>query len=499
MPDAPLLRASHISKSYAGVQALHAVSFDLHPGEVHALVGENGAGKSTLIKVITGATEADSGVLEIHGAAVKKNSPTLSRSLGVAAIYQQPALLPDLTVTENITLSLEQLRPWSRIHWRRRRAETRKLLERIGVSIHPDTRARDLTMPEQQLVEIAKAVGSGAKILIMDEPTAALADREVEGLFRIIRELRENGAGIVYISHRLDELALIADRVTVLRDGRAIETRPMAGLDRNALIGMMIGRELSAVFPTRRAKPGPVSLQTVQLGCRASGVHNVSFELRAGEILGLAGLIGSGRTELARILFGLTAADTGAIQLRDEILRVESPQAAIGYGIAYVPEDRRKHGVIMEMSVAANCTLASLRKFSRGGLLDFQREYTSAAGFVDRLQVKASSALAPVSTLSGGNQQKVALSRWLMLKPAVLILDEPTQGVDVGAKAEIHKLIGDLAAQGMAILLISSELPEILGMSDRVAVMRGGTITGILDRSEATQERILSLALGVQH
>jgi rhamnose transport system ATP-binding protein len=488
MTDAPLLRASGISKSYAGVHALHGVSFDLHPGEVHALVGENGAGKSTLIKVITGATAADSGALEIHGAAVNDNSPTRSRALGVAAIYQQPALLPDLTVSENITLSLEQLSPWRRIHWGRQRAETRKLLERIGASIDPERRVRDLTMPEQQLVEIAKAIGSGAKILIMDEPTSALADREVERLFRIIRELKEKGSGIIYISHRLEELALIADRVTVLRDGRAVDTRPMAGLDRSTLIGMMIGRELSAVFPKREVKPGAVVLRAERLGCRASGVHDVSFELRAGEILGLAGLIGSGRTELAKILFGLTPADSG--------LHIGSPREAIAMGIAYVPEDRRKHGVIMEMSVAANCTLASLRDFSRGGLLDFERECASAAGFVEKLQVKTSSVLAAVSTLSGGNQQKVALSRWLMVKPRILILDEPTQGVDVGAKAEIHKLIGDLAAEGMAILMISSELPEILGMSDRVAVMRAGTIAGILERAEATQERILSLALG---
>jgi len=498
MPDAPLLRATGIAKSYPGVQALQAVSFDLLPGEVHALVGENGAGKSTLIKVITGATEADSGVVEIHGAEVKDNTPTRSRSLGVAAIYQQPALLPDLTVTENIALSLEQLSPWSRIHWGRQRAETGKLLERIGASFDPDTRVADLTMPEQQLVEIAKAVGSGARILIMDEPTAALADREVERLFRIIGELRQNGAGIVYISHRLEELARIADRVTVLRDGRVIDTRPMAGLDRQTLIGMMIGRKLSAVFPKREGKPGAVVFEAARLGCRESGVHDVTFDLRAGEILGLAGLIGSGRTELAQTLFGLTPADNGAVHLRGESLAVGSPQDAISRGIAYVPEDRRKHGVIMEMSVAANCTLASLHEFSRGGLLDVQRENTRAAGFVERLQVKTSSVLAPVSALSGGNQQKVALSRWLMAKPTVLILDEPTQGVDVGAKAEIHRLIGDLAAQGMAILMISSDLPEILGMSDRVAVMRGGTIVEILARRDATQERILSLALGLQ-
>ncbi|HTM50515.1 MAG TPA: sugar ABC transporter ATP-binding protein [Bryobacteraceae bacterium] len=498
MAEVPLLKATNVSKSYGAVQALQSVSFDLQPGEVHALVGENGAGKSTLIRIITGATQPDSGTLEIHGDVIAANSPVRSRSLGVAAIYQQPALLPDLTVAENISLALEPPGAWRRIDWRGRRGRTRRLLERAGSTLDPDKRAADLTMPEQQLVEIAKAIGSGAKILIMDEPTSALADREVERLFRIIAELRQGGAGIIYISHRLEELVRIADRVTVLRDGRAVDTRPMAGLDRGALIAMMIGRELSAVFPKREIRLGDTAFEGQHLGCQSSGVRDISFHLRAGEILGLAGLTGSGRTELAQILFGLTPADSGRITLRGKEAVISNPGDAIAHGIAYLPEDRRRHGVIPEMSVAANCTLASLDEFTHAGLLDFGQEQSRATGMAERLRVKTPSVQSPVSALSGGNQQKVALSRWLMVKPSVLILDEPTQGVDIGAKAEIHKLIGDLAEQGMAILMISSELPEILGMSDRVGVMRGGTLAGILDRGEATQERILSLALGTR-
>jgi rhamnose transport system ATP-binding protein len=498
MAEVPLLKATNVSKSYGAVQALQSVSFDLQPGEVHALVGENGAGKSTLIKIITGATQPDSGTLEIHGASITSNSPARSRSLGVAAIYQQPALLPDLTVAENISLALEQPGAWRRIDWNGRRRRTLRLLERAGSTLDPDKRVADLTMPEQQLVEIAKAIGSDAKIIIMDEPTSALADLEVERLFRVIAELRQGGAGVIYISHRLEELARIADRVTVLRDGRAIGTRPMPGLDLGALIGMMIGREISAVFPKRQVRLGDTALEAQHLGCGASGVRDISFHLRAGEILGIAGLIGSGRTELAQVLFGLTPADSGRIALRGREAVIASPGDAIAHGIAYLPEDRRRHGVIPEMSVAANCTLAGLDEFTRAGLLDFGQEQSRAAGMAEKLRVKTPSVLSPVSELSGGNQQKVALSRWLMVKPSVLILDEPTQGVDVGAKAEIHKLIGDLAEQGLAILLISSELPEILGMSDRIAIMRGGTLAGILDLSEATQERILSLALGTR-
>jgi rhamnose transport system ATP-binding protein len=491
-----LLKLTGISKSFAGVRALRDVSFDLKAGEVHALVGENGAGKSTLIKVITGAHLPDAGTLEVCGQVVESNDPLKARSLGIAAIYQQPALFPDLTVAENIAIGLERPSPWRWIDWKGRRNRAKRLLDRIGAAIDPETEVRRLSMPEQQLVEIARALGAEAKILIMDEPSASLTDQEVDHLFRVARELKSQGVGIIYISHRLEELPKVADRVTALRDGSLVGTRPMNEVNRTELIRMMVGRELSAVFPKIDVPRGDVVLDVKGLNCRASGVHDVSFQVREGEILGLSGLIGAGRTELACVLFGLTPADSGSIVLDGEPVVIESPGQAVAMGIAYVPEDRRKHGVILEMSVASNVTLATLQTISNIGMLDFDKERQVATDLVERLGVKTPSIESPVGNLSGGNQQKVALGRWLNADPSVLILDEPTQGVDVGAKAEIHRLMGELARKGMAIVMISSELPEILGMSDRIAVMHGGTIVATLDRDDATQEGLLELALG---
>jgi rhamnose transport system ATP-binding protein len=491
-----LLRATGIRKSFAGVQALKGVSFDLRAGEVHALVGENGAGKSTLIKVITGAHPADAGTLEVAGRKIEHNDPVTARGLGIAAIYQQPALFPDLSVAENIAIGLEPGGPWRRIRWERRRQRARELLDRIGAAIDPRALVCRLTMPEQQLVEIARALGADARILLMDEPTASLSDREVDHLFRVIGELRARGVGILYISHRVDELFRTADRVTVLRDGCTVATRTLAEVDRAEIIRMMVGREITAVFPKQAVPLGAPVLELRQVGCRASGVRGVSLSVRGGEIVGLAGLVGAGRTQLARILFGLTPADAGRIFLRGQPVVIGSPARAVERGIALVPEDRRRYGLILEMPVAANTTLAILKRISSFGWLDFQRERTVARSFVQRLAIRTPSLEAPVGHLSGGNQQKVAVARWLAAQPAVLILDEPTQGVDVGAKAEIHRLMGELAGRGLAILMISSELLEILGMSDRIAVMHAGTVTGILDRAEATQEKILALGLG---
>jgi rhamnose transport system ATP-binding protein len=493
--SAVLLYATSISKSFAGVRALANVSFDLLAGEVHALVGENGAGKSTLIKIFTGAEHADAGTLEISGQVVRRMDPATSRSLGIAAIYQQPALFPDLTVAENIALTLEQKKPWQRIDWRTRGRVAAHLLEQIGVAIDPARLVETLSMPEQQIVEIAKAIGADARILIMDEPTAALTDREVEHLFGVVGRLRSRGVGIVYISHRLEEVFALADRITVLRDGTTVATRSAAGVDRASLIRMMVGRELSAVFPKRAVNIGEIALELRRMSNRAAGVREVSLTLRRGEILGLAGLVGSGRTQLAETVFGLTPADGGEILLNGKTAKIQSPADAIRLGIGYVPEDRRQHGVVLEMSVAANASLASLSVVSRHGLIDRAAERASAQRYMDQFRIKAPSVHTEVGTLSGGNQQKVALARWLSTNPSVLILDEPTQGVDVGSKAEIHGLIQTLAERGLAILMISSELPEILGMSDRIAVMQAGTIRGVLARSEATQDAILSLAL----
>ena len=494
--DTPLVRADRVSKSYEGVRALRHVSFELQAGEVHALVGENGAGKSTLIKIITGAILPDEGTIFVHHQPLHDHSPRRAKELGIAAIYQQPALFPALSVCENLSLSLEEQSFWTWVNWRARRSRAQKLLQRVGATMSPETEAASLSMPEQQLVEIARAIGADARVLIMDEPTASLSDRETENLYAVIRQLREQGVGIIYISHRLEELTKIADRVTVLRDGQVTETRSMAGVTREELIRLMVGRELATVFPKRETIPGDVALEVRNLCCEAAGVRNVDLTVRSGEIVGLAGLVGSGRTELARSIFGLTPPDSGEIRLKGKPIQIENAADAIACGLAYVPEDRRRHGVIPELPISSNVTLAILARLSRCGSIDFAEETRIAGEYLRRLRIKAPSLHTSVGTLSGGNQQKVVLSRWLAAHPSVLILDEPTQGIDIGAKAEIHALIDDLATQGMAVLMISSELPEILGMSDRIAVMHEGRIVGIVDRAEASPEDILNLALG---
>jgi len=491
----PLLQLTSISKSFDAVAALRDVSFDLQAGEVHALVGENGAGKSTLVKIISGAEIPDAGAIEIAGQSVTSSSPQLSRELGVAVIYQQPALFPDLSVAENIALRSERSRALGFVGWPNRRRVARRLLDDAGCDAHVDALAGSLSMPQQQLVEIAAALGANARILILDEPTASLSNREVENLFGLIDRLRSRGVGMIYISHRLEELQRVADRVTVLRDGRHVETGAMTDMTRERLIRLMVGREINAVYPVRTPTIGKVAIEIRNLSCAASGVRDVSVAVHAGEIVGLAGLVGSGRSELARTLFGLTPATSGQILLSGLAVQINAPSDAIDHGVAYVPEDRRRHGVISEMSVAANSTLAILREISTAGLISHRRERDVNADFSKRLAIKAASSDSPASTLSGGNQQKVALARWLATKPMVLILDEPTQGVDVGAKSDIHRLIGELADSGLAVILISSEMPEILGMSDRIAVMRQGRICATLARDEASQEKLLAIAL----
>jgi rhamnose transport system ATP-binding protein len=491
-----LLETKSITKAFAGVQALKEVSFDLFEGEVHALIGENGAGKSTLIKIMTGAVKADSGMLFVCGRPVPHNDPAIARSLGIAAIYQQPSLFPHLTVSENIALAVEAGGSWRKVNWKGRHKRAAELLARIGSSMDPDRVVSTLSMPEQQLVEIAKAIGGEAKILIMDEPTASLTDREVENLFSAIRLLRSHGVGIIYISHRLEEISSIADRITVLRDGETIATRCREQVDRSQLIRMIVGRELSAVFPKRDVRIGSVVLELRNMANHTQGLHDISLLLRSGEILGVAGLVGAGRTELGETIFGLTPPDSGEILLRGNRVRISSPSDAIQFGIAYVPEDRRQHGVILNMPITINTSLATLKAVSRIGLIDGIEERQLAERYVEQLNIKTPSLYADLQTLSGGNQQKVALARWLAINPSVLILDEPTQGVDVGSKSEIHRLMIELAERGLAIIMISSELPEILGMSDRIAVMHAGTINGTLSGREATQDKILSLALG---
>jgi len=478
------------------VRALKGVSFDLRAGEVHALLGENGAGKSTLIRIITGAHQADGGEFLVNGESVSHLSPGKARGLGIACVYQQPALFPDLSVAENISLRLEKSGLFALVKWPERRRKAAELLERIGAEISPDAEVRSLSMPEQQLVEIACALGSGARIVIMDEPTASLTNKEQHLLFKVVRGLRASGVGVIYISHRLEEIFALADRVTVLRDGASVGTNPVDGLTEEQMIRLMVGREVSAIYPPAEGEAGETVLSVRNISCAESGVAGVNLDVRAGEIVALAGLVGAGRTELARVLFGITPADGGEMFLEGKPVRITSPREAIAHGIAYVPEDRRRHGVILEMAISANMTMASHPKLFPGSLLRFRTETESARRFIEDLGIKASGPEAPGGSLSGGNQQKVSVARWLATRPRLLILDEPTQGVDVGAKAEIHRIIRQLAKDGMAVLMISSDLPEALGMGDRTAVMRGGRIVKVFGKSEANAHNVMATALG---
>lgn len=480
MSPAPLLELRQLVKNYGGVRALRGVDFDLRAGEVHALLGENGAGKSTLIKVVTGAHAPNGGTITLAGQTVSGLTPATARALGIACIYQQPALFPDLTVAENLALRLNVPSTAARMRWSDCRARATRLLARIGAEISPDAEVRSLSMPEQQLVEIACALGSGARIVIMDEPTASLTQKEQHLLFAVVRDLRQNGVGVIYISHRLEEIFALADRVTVLRDGQSVGTHPVTGIDEAGLIRLMVGREVAQIYPAAESAPGAVVLSLNQLGCRSSGVSNVSFDVRAGEIFGLGGLVGAGRTELARILFGLTPADSGTITLGGQPLTLRTPQAALAHGIAYVPEDRRRHGVVLDLPISHNLTMAIHRRLFPTTWLRFGAERALTLDYIRDLAVKCSGPEARGGSLSGGNQQKVSLARWLATKPKLLILDEPTQGVDVGAKSEIHKIVRRLAKEGLAVILISSDLPEVIGLSDRIGVMGGGTLRAIL-------------------
>ncbi|MDX9980259.1 MAG: sugar ABC transporter ATP-binding protein [Lentisphaeria bacterium] len=487
-----LLEARNISKTFPGVRALAGVELSVRAGEVHALLGENGAGKSTLIKIVTGVLAPDPGAsLVICGRRVEKNSVALADELGVSAIYQHPTLFGELSVLENLTMGQSGFL----IDWKARRRFARDCLERVGADIPLDRPVKHLRMAEKQLIEVARALSRDARLLIMDEPTAALPKQDADHLLGLIRRLRERGVGIVYISHRLEEVLDIADRMTVLRDGRLVGTYEAKSLDRQELIRLMAGRSLEAMYAKQPVRIGQPVLEVANLSCAAGGIAGIGFTVHAGEILGVAGLVGAGRTELARTLFGITPADGGSIALAGSPVAIRSPGDAIALGLAYVPEDRHLHGVIQDLPVVDNAMIAILDQFLRCRLLDRDREVERAAAAVRQLGVKTPSVFTPVRSLSGGNQQKVALARWLAIKPKVLILDEPTQGIDVGAKAEIYRLVEDLAQAGMGILMISSDLPEILGLADRVAVMRGGRLVAVLDRAEASQEKVLELAL----
>ena len=488
-----ILELKNISKRFSGVEVLHEVSFALRPGEVHALLGENGAGKSTLVKIITGVHQPDKGEILLHGEPVHFRDARESRQAGIAAIYQELSLFPDLDVAENIFAGRQPITAGGRVDWRRLYAEAGRLLESLGVKLDLKQKARTLSIAQQQMVEIARAFSIHARILIMDEPTSSLTLHEVDDLFRLVRRLRAEGTAIIFISHRLEELFVLADRVTVLRDGSYVDTREIKDVTRDDLIRMMVGRTITNLFPKQEVTAGEVVLKVENL-TRAGSFYDVSFALRRGETLGLAGLVGAGRTNVARAIFGVEPPTAGKIEIDGREVIISSPQQAIQLGLAYVPEDRQLHGLIPSMPLTPNISLAMLPHYAQMGWLRDQRERKSAFDAAVQMEVRANNVWQLARELSGGNQQKVVLAKWLSTKPRILILDEPTRGIDVGTKAAVHGLMSKLAAEGMAILMISSELPEILGMSDRVLVMREGHVTGHFTRAEATQENIISAA-----
>jgi rhamnose transport system ATP-binding protein len=492
--ERPVLEMEHVSKQFGATLALDDVSLQLRRGEIHALLGENGAGKSTLIKIMTGVQRQDSGEIRVDGAPVRVSSSQDAQRLGVAAIYQEPMIFPDLSVAENIFIGH---RDRGKIVDRRRmEREASEVLARLDVRLDVGEPARGLTLAEQQTVEIAKAISLDVRVLIMDEPTASLSAHEVQRLFRIVHTLRQQGVAILFISHRIEEVFEIADRVTILRDGRWISTTPRTELTPAMAINRMVGREVRELFRRERRQPGAVRLSV--RGLRREGAfQDVSFDVHAGEVLGFAGLVGARRTDVGLALFGIAPADEGEIELDGTRVTVTSPRDAMALGIAYSTEDRRQLGLVMPLSIAANISLPSLPRFlSPSGMVRRAEERAAAEAFRQRLSIRAPSVETPASSLSGGNQQKVVISKWLETNPKVMILDEPTRGIDVGAKVEVHQLIDDLAAQGMAIILISSDLPEVLAMSDRILVMREGRQMAIFDHHEASQERVLSAAMG---
>jgi rhamnose transport system ATP-binding protein len=492
-----LLELHGVSLSYGGVQAVSDVSFAIRPGTIHALVGENGAGKSTLVKILTGIEQPDEGALTVDGQARRIGDPQTAHRLGIVAMYQEPTVFPDLTVAENVFAGRHLRTGLRTVDWGAMRRETARILRDLEVDIAPDTPVRGLGVADRQLLEIAKALSSSARLLIMDEPTAALSPHEVDNLFATVRRLRDRGVAILYISHRLEEVAALADVVTVIRDGRHIATRPASEVSQGEIIRLMVGRSLDQLFPKEEAEIGDVVFRAEGLS-RGGLFSDVSFDLRRGEIVGLAGFVGAGRTEVARAIFGVDPLDEGRLWIEGRRFKPRSPRAALRRGLAYLPEDRIHQGLVQPMSLSQNASMAVLPVLTPGGILRPWRESALARRFIEQLRIRATSPAQVVRSLSGGNQQKVVLSKWLAAEPRILILDEPTHGVDVGTKADVHRTISRLAAQGLTILLISSELPEILGMSDRVLVMREGRLVGELPRSEATQERIIAAAAGLE-
>ena len=500
-----ILRMEQISKRFPGVQALEDVTFEVAEGEIHALVGENGAGKSTLMKILTGALSRDAGTIILRGKLVEIDSPRRAQALGISMIHQELALIPYLNVGQNIYLGREPnkfvkfqkfaVHLPGFINWPTLYAQARQQLDKLNIAVDPMTTVADLSIAQRQMVEVAKALSLNADVIVMDEPTSALSERETETLFGLMHSLSEQGVTIIFISHRIEEVLAVADRVTVLRDGQLVGVAPISEVDMGQVVRMMVGRELGEMYPKEEV-PRQEMVLRVKGFSRGTELHDVDLELYKGEILGLAGLVGAGRTELARAIFGIDPIEQGEVWMDSQKVKIGSPQKAIALGMGFVPEERTTQGLFLGMAVRQNITISALDKVSRLGFVNFRQAGRLAQDYVSRLDIRTPSLRQKVRNLSGGNQQKVVLARWLSLNPRVLILDEPTRGIDVGAKAEIHALMSQLAKQGVGIIMISSELPEILGISDRIVVMHEGRVAAEFQRGEASQDEIMLYATG---
>jgi len=487
------LELRDVSKAFGQVVAVRSGSIRVDGRSIHGLVGENGAGKSTLVKVVAGVYRRDGGVLRLQGRDVDFHSTAESKAAGVAVIYQEPTLFPDLSVTENIFMGRQPVNQWRRIERGRMYAEAEALFARLGVHIDPRRPAQGLSIADQQIIEIAKAISLDASLLIMDEPTAALSGVEVERLFAVARSLRDESRALVFISHRFDEVFSLCDTVTVMRDGAYVATKPIRETTVDEIVALMVGREVGDLFPKTAATIGAPVLEVE--GLTSTGdFHDISFTVRAGEIVGLAGLVGAGRSEIARAVFGVDAYESGVVRMHGKAVPKRDPRAAITAGIAFIPEDRRRQGLVTEASVARNVAGVIRSSLAKAGLITERAENRASGPWAARLQVKTSTLDAAANTMSGGNQQKVVIAKWLATNPKLLIIDEPTRGIDVGTKAEVHRLLSELAAQGIAILMISSELPEVLGMADRVLVVCEGRLTADLERVDATPEVVMRAA-----
>lgn len=492
----PILELKDITKEYPGVLALDKMNLSVFPGEIHALMGENGAGKSTLIKIVSGAIKPNGGIIRFQGEDYQSMTPAISKRLGIGVVYQEFNLVPELSVAENIFLG-QKLSSGININRKLMNKKAKDLMDSFGINIDVTKEVKNLTVAYQQLVEITKTISSDVKVLIMDEPSAPLTNREIEAMFGIVQKLKKQGVAIIYISHRMEEIFKLADRVTVMRDGKYIATKSINEIDQQGLIKLMVGRSLDEQFPEVKKNIGDIALEVQGLST-AEMLKNISFCVRKGEILGIAGLVGAGRTETARAIYGADAKLSGIIKVDGKEVNIRSTRDAINCGIALIPEDRKKHGALLQMSIRENISFITLKEISKFGIVDLKKDKELSEKYITQLSIKTPSMEQLTKNLSGGNQQKVVLAKALASKSNIVIFDEPTRGIDVGAKKEIYVLMNELAKNGMAIIMISSEMPELLGMSDRILVMHEGELMGELSKEEATQEKILTLASGIR-